>query len=411
MNRRVVVTGLGMVSPIGNNLETSWKNALAGVSGIDTVKSFDASILGCQIAGEVKDFDASAYLGVKEVRRFDRFVHFGVAAGLMALEDAKLEITEELSPEAGVAIGAGIGGIPVICANHDALRDRGARRISPFMIPGCIINMTSGQLAIMKNLKGPNIAHVTACSTGLHAIGEAMHIIRRGDAKVMIAGGCESTIHPLAMGAFDAMHALSRRNDDPKTASRPFDKDRDGFVMGEGAGVLILEELEHALNRGAKIYAEVVGYGLTGDAYHITTPSTDGPRRCMEMALRNAGITPADVQYLNAHGTSTPVGDVNEVKAIKEVFGDAVKGLVVNSTKSMTGHLLGGAGGVESVFTVKALEEQISPPTINVFEQDPECDIDVCANAARPMEIRYAMKNSFGFGGTNSTVIYKRWTA
>ncbi len=411
MNRRVVVTGLGMVSPIGNNLETSWKNALAGVSGIDTVKSFDASILGCQIAGEVKDFDASAYLGVKEVRRFDRFVHFGVAAGLMALEDAKLEITDELSPEAGVAIGAGIGGIPVICANHDALRDRGARRISPFMIPGCIINMTSGQLAIMKNLKGPNIAHVTACSTGLHAIGEAMHIIRRGDAKVMIAGGCESTIHPLAMGAFDAMHALSRRNDDPKTASRPFDKDRDGFVMGEGAGVLVLEELEHALNRGAKIYAEVVGYGLTGDAYHITTPSTDGPRRCMEMALRNAGITPADVQYLNAHGTSTPVGDVNEVKAIKEVFGDAVKGLVVNSTKSMTGHLLGGAGGVESVFTVKAVEEQISPPTINVFEQDPECDIDVCANAARPMEIRYAMKNSFGFGGTNSTVIYKRWTA
>lgn len=411
MNRRVVVTGLGMVSPIGNNLETSWKNALAGVSGIDTVKSFDASILGCQIAGEVKDFDASAYLGVKEVRRFDRFVHFGVAAGLMALEDAKLEITEELSPEAGVAIGAGIGGIPVICANHDALRERGARRISPFMIPGCIINMTSGQLAIMKNLKGPNIAHVTACSTGLHAIGEAMHIIRRGDAKVMIAGGCESTIHPLAMGAFDAMHALSRRNDDPKTASRPFDKDRDGFVMGEGAGVLVLEELEHALNRGAKIYAEVVGYGLTGDAYHITTPSTDGPRRCMEMALRNAGITPADVQYLNAHGTSTPVGDVNEVKAIKEVFGEAVKGLVVNSTKSMTGHLLGGAGGVESVFTVKAVEEQISPPTINVFEQDPECDIDVCANAARPMEIRYAMKNSFGFGGTNSTIIYKRWTA
>lgn len=411
MNRRVVVTGLGMVSPIGNNLETSWKNALAGVSGIDTVKSFDASILGCQIAGEVKDFDASAYLGVKEVRRFDRFVHFGVAAGLMALEDAKLEITEELSPEAGVAIGAGIGGIPVICANHDALRERGARRISPFMIPGCIINMTSGQLAIMKNLKGPNIAHVTACSTGLHAIGEAMHIIRRGDAKVMIAGGCESTIHPLAMGAFDAMHALSRRNDDPKTASRPFDKDRDGFVMGEGAGVLVLEELEHALNRGAKIYAEVVGYGLTGDAYHITTPSTDGPRRCMEMALRNAGITPADVQYLNAHGTSTPVGDVNEVKAIKEVFGEAVKGLVVNSTKSMTGHLLGGAGGVESVFTVKVVEEQISPPTINVFEQDPECDIDVCANAARPMEIRYAMKNSFGFGGTNSTVIYKRWTA
>ena len=277
------------------------------------------------------------------------------------------------------------------------------------MIPGCIINMVSGQLAIMKNLKGPNIAHVTACSTGLHAIGEAMHMIKRGDATVMVAGGCESTIHPLAMGAFDAMHALSRRNDDPKTASRPFDKDRDGFVMGEGAGVLILEELEHALARGAKIYAEVVGYGLSGDAFHITTPSTDGPRRCMEMAIRHAGIKPSDIAYLNAHGTSTAVGDVNEVKAIKEVFGEHAKKLVVNSTKSMTGHLLGGAGGVESVFTVMAVKNQISPPTINVQNQDPECDIDCCANEAREMTIEYAMKNSFGFGGTNSTVIYKRW--
>lgn len=409
MDRRVVVTGLGAVTPLGNDLATSWQAALRGECGIDTVTQFDASILGSQIAGEVKNFDATKYLGVKEVRRFDRFVHFGVAAGIMALEDAGIEVTDELSPEIGVAIGAGIGGIPVITSNYQAMIDRGPRRISPFMIPGCIINMVSGQLAIMKNLKGPNIAHVTACSTGLHAIGEAMHMIKRGDATVMVAGGCESTIHPLAMGAFDAMHALSRRNDDPKTASRPFDKDRDGFVMGEGAGVLILEELEHALARGAKIYAEVVGYGLSGDAFHITTPSTDGPRRCMEMAIRHAGIQPSDIAYLNAHGTSTAVGDVNEVKAIKEVFGEHAKKLVVNSTKSMTGHLLGGAGGVESVFTVMAVKNQISPPTINVQNQDPECDIDCCANEAREMTIEYAMKNSFGFGGTNSTVIYKRW--
>ena len=409
MDRRVVVTGLGAVTPLGNDLATSWQAALRGACGIDTVTQFDASILGSQIAGEVKNFDATKYLGVKEVRRFDRFVHFGVAAGIMALEDAGIEVTDELSPEIGVAIGAGIGGIPVITSNYQAMIDRGPRRISPFMIPGCIINMVSGQLAIMKNLKGPNIAHVTACSTGLHAIGEAMHMIKRGDATVMVAGGCESTIHPLAMGAFDAMHALSRRNDDPKTASRPFDKDRDGFVMGEGAGVLILEELEHALARGAKIYAEVVGYGLSGDAFHITTPSTDGPRRCMEMAIRHAGIQPSDIAYLNAHGTSTSVGDVNEVKAIKEVFGEHAKKLVVNSTKSMTGHLLGGAGGVESVFTVMAVKNQISPPTINVQNQDPECDIDCCANEAREMTIEYAMKNSFGFGGTNSTVIYKRW--
>ena len=411
MNRRVVVTGLGMITPIGNDVATSWKSALEGKSGIDRIQSFDASAFGSQIAGEVKDFDPSKYLGVKEVRRFDRFVHFGVAAGIMALEDSGLEITDDFAPEIGCAIGAGIGGLPVICANAQAYHERGPRRISPFMIPGCIINMASGQLAIMKNLQGPNIAHVTACSTGLHAIGEAMHIIRRGDATAMVAGGCEATVHPIGLGGFDSMHALSRRNDDPATASRPFDKDRDGFVMGEGAGVLVLEELEHALARGAHIYAEIVGYGLSGDAYHITTPSTDGPARCMRMALRNAGLKPEDIQYLNAHGTSTNVGDANEVKAIKEVFGEHAKTLVVNSTKSMTGHLLGGAGGVESCFTVKAIEEQISPPTINVFEQDPECDIDCCANQARPMTIEYAMKNSFGFGGTNSTVSYRRWKA
>lgn len=410
MNRRVVVTGLGMVSPIGNDLETSWKAALEGKCGIGTVTAFDASALGSQIAGEVKDFDAAKYLGVKEIRRFDRFIHFGVAAGMMALDDSGLEITEEFAPEIGCAIGSGIGGLPVIATNHEALLNRGPRRISPFMIPGCIVNMASGQLAIMRNLKGPNIAHVTACSTGLHAIGEAMHMIRRGDCTAMVAGGCESTIHPLSMGAFDAMHALSRRNDDPATASRPFDKDRDGFVMGEGAGILVLEELEHAKARGAHIYAEIVGYGLSGDAYHITTPSTEGPVRCMRMALKNAGLKPEDIQYLNAHGTSTSVGDTNEVKAIREVFGEHTKNLVVNSTKSMTGHLLGGAGGVESVFTIKAIEDQISPPTINVQNQDPECDIDCCANEARPMKIEYGMKNSFGFGGTNSTVIYRRWT-
>ncbi len=412
MNRRVVVTGLGMVSPLGADLATSWKNALEGKSGIGRITAFDPSEFGCQIAGEVKDFDAAKYLGVKEVRRFDRFVHFGVAAGLMALEDSGLEITEENAPMTGVAIGAGIGGLPSICANNDAMVSRGPRRISPFMIPGCIINMVSGQLAIMKGLKGPNIAHVTACSTGLHAIGEAMYIIARGDADVMIAGGAEATVCKLGIGGFDAMHALSRRNDEPEKASRPFDVDRDGFVMGEGSGVLVLEELEHAKARGAKIYAEVVGYGLSGDAHHITTPATDGPVRCMRMALRHAGMNPEDIDYLNAHGTSTSVGDANEVKAIREVFGEHAKKLVVNSTKSMTGHLLGGAGGIESVFSVMAVAEQVSPPTINLDKVDPECEgIDFCANQARKMTIRAAMKNSFGFGGTNSTVIYKRYEA
>lgn len=408
-SRRVVVTGLGMISPIGNSVEESWRNALAGVSGIGPVTQFDASALNSRIAGEVKGFEATDYLDVKEARRFDRFIHFGVAAGLMALEDSGLEIDDAFAPECGVAIGSGIGGLPLLCNNYQAMIDRGPRRISPFMIPGSIINMTSGHLAIMKNLKGPNVSHVSACSSGLHSIGESAHIIARGDATVMVAGGTEAVIYSLAMGGFDAMHALSRNNDEPAKASRPFDKNRDGFVMGEGAGVLVLEELEHARARGARIYAELVGYGLSGDAYHITTPATDGPVRCMRMALKHAGIAPEEIQYLNAHGTSTQLGDANEVKAIKEVFGEHVRDMVVNSTKSMTGHLLGGAGGVESVFTIKAIEDQISPPTINVEDQDPECDIDCCAEGARKMEIRYAMKNSFGFGGTNATVIYKRW--
>ena len=407
--RRIVVTGLGMVCPIGNDVETSWKNALAGVSGITNITKFDASALGCQVAGQVKDFDVSQYMPAKEARRYDEFLHFGVAAGVQAVRDAAFDLEKEDLTRFGCCVGSGIGGLPLLCENEKLYLERGARRMSPFMIPGSIINMVSGQLSIMFGFKGPNIAHVTACSTGLHAIGEAMWMIRRGHADVMIAGGCDSDIHPVGVAAFDNMHALSRRNDDPATASRPFDKDRDGFVMGEGAGVVVLEEYEHAKARGAKIYAEVVGYGLSSDAYHITTPSTDGPMRCMKMALDSADLKPEDIDYLNAHGTSTPVGDVNETKAIKGAFGDHAKNMVVNSTKSMTGHLLGGAGGIESIFTILAVKNQVSPPTINVFDPDPECDLDYCTEGAREMEIRYAMKNNFGFGGTNGTLIFKRY--
>ena len=407
--RRIVVTGLGMVCPIGNDVETSWKNALAGVSGITNITKFDASALGCQVAGEVKDFDVSQYIPAKDARRYDEFLHFGVAAGVQAVRDAGFDLENEDLTRFGCCVGSGIGGLPLLCENEKLLLERGARRVSPFMIPGSIINMVSGQLSIMFGFKGPNIAHVTACSTGLHAIGEAMWMIRRGHADVMVAGGCDSDIHPVGVAAFDNMHALSRRNDDPTTASRPFDKDRDGFVMGEGAGVVVLEEYEHAKARGAKIYAELVGYGLSSDAYHITTPSTDGPMRCMKMALDSADLKPEDIDYLNAHGTSTPVGDVNETKAIKGAFGDHAKNMVVNSTKSMTGHLLGGAGGIESIFTILAVKNQVSPPTINVFDPDPECDLDYCTEGAREMEIRYAMKNNFGFGGTNGTLIFKRY--
>ena len=406
--RRVVVTGLGMVCPIGNDVQTSWENALAGKNGIDKITRFDASSFGCQIAGEVKDFDIAQYMSPKEARRYDRHLHYGVAAGVQAIRDAGFDFDKEDLTRFGCAVGSGIGGLPMICENDQVLLERGPRRVSPFMIPGVIINMISGQLSIMFGLKGPNIAHVTACSTGLHAMGEASWMIRRGDADVMVAGGADASICPVGVAGFDNIHALSRRNDDPAHASRPFDKDRDGFVMGEGAGVVVLEEYEHAKARGAKIYAELVGYGLSSDAFHITTPNTDGPKRCMEMAMLRAGITPDQIDYLNAHGTSTGVGDVNETKAIKEAFGEHAKHLVVNSTKSMTGHLLGGAGGIEAIFTILALQNQVSPPTINIFELDPECDLDYCANEARPMKIRYAMKNSFGFGGTNGTLIFKR---
>ncbi|WP_277037494.1 beta-ketoacyl-ACP synthase II [Turicimonas muris] len=403
--RRVVVTGIGMVSPLGNDAKTSWENALAGKSGVSKITQFDASAFGSQIAGEVKGFEVEKYLPAKEARRLDRFIHFGVAAGLMALEDSGLVIDDELALRAGCAIGSGIGGLPEICRNYQMYIDRGARRISPFLITGSIANMVSGQLSIMKNLKGPSVAYSTACTTGLHSIGEAAWMIKRGDADVMIAGGAESTVCVLGVGGFDSMHALSRRNDSPETASRPFDKDRDGFVLGEGAGVVVLEDYESAKKRGAAIYGEILGYGLTADAHHITTPSSDGPRRCMLNAIKQAGVNPDEIDYLNAHGTSTVVGDINETKAIKEAFGDHAKNMVVNSTKSMTGHLLGGAGGIETVFSLLALKNQVSPPTINIFEQDPECDLDYCANTARDMKIRYAMKNSFGFGGTNGSLV------
>ena len=404
--RRVVVTGLGIVCPLGNSVEEAWKNALAGKSGVRKIQSFDASEYSCQIAGEIRDFDSSAYVPAKEARRFDKFVLYGAVAGSQALEDSGLVVTEENAHRIGVAIGSGIGGLVTICENANTLKEKGPRRVSPFLIPGCIINMASGEFSILKGLKGPNVAYATACSTGLHAIGEAACIIARGDADAMVAGGAEAPICPVGISGFDNMHALSRRNDEPEKASRPFDKDRNGFVMGEGSGIVVLEEYEHAKARGAHIYCEVKGYGLSGDAYNITTPSVDGPTRCMQMALDHAGLKPSDIQYLNAHGTSTSIGDANESKAVMQVFGDDVKNLVMSSTKSMTGHLLGGAGGIESVFTILALRDQIVPPTINVENQDPACPVDCCPNTARKMPVKNAMKNSFGFGSTNSTIIY-----
>ena len=407
--RRVVITGLGIVSPVGNTVEEAWQNILAGRSGIAHVTKFDASTFPAQIAGEVKNFDITDYISAKDARRMDTFIHFGMAAGIQAVRDAGLDKEHTVDPERiGVAIGSGIGGLPLIEETKAEFIASGIRKVSPFFVPGSIINMISGNLSIMYNFKGPNIAHVSACTTGTHSIGEASRIIEYGDADVMIAGGAESTVSPLGMGGFCAARALSTRNDDPTTASRPWDKDRDGFVLGEGAGVMVLEEYEHAKARGAKIYAELVGYGMSADAHHITAPNSDGPRRSMLNALKNAGLKPADVQYVNAHGTSTPLGDKNETEAIKLAFGDAAYKIVVNSTKSMTGHLLGGAGGIESLFTVLAVHHQVSPPTINIFNQDPECDLDYCANVARPMNIEYALKNNFGFGGTNGSLVFKR---
>ena len=366
-----MVTGLGLISPVGNTVETAWGNLLAGKSGIATITKFDHSGLSVHFAGEVKDFQIENYISAKEARHMDTFIHFGIAAGMQAFADSGIVITDENSERCGVLVGSGIGGLPMIEETHTELVQRGARRISPFFVPGSIINMISGHLSINLNLKGPNLSAVTACTTGLHSIGLAARLIQYGDADVMIAGGAESTVSPLGIGGFAAARALSSRNEDPATASRPWDKDRDGFVLGEGGGVMVIEEYEHAKARGAKIYAELAGFGMSGDAYHMTAPNMDGPRRCMVSALKDAGLNADQVQYVNAHGTSTPLGDKNETDAIKAALGDHAKNIVVNSTKSMTGHLLGGAGGLESVFTVLALYHQKSPPTINIFNQDP----------------------------------------
>ena len=406
--RRVVVTGLGVVSPVGIGVQTAWANIVAGKSGITRITKFDPSNFSSQIAGEVKDFDVSQFLPAKEARRMDTFIQYGLAAAIEAVKDSGIEATEENAERIGVSIGSGIGGLRLIEETNDTYDEGGPRKISPFFIPGTIINMISGNLSIMFGFKGPNVSIVTACTTGTHSIGDAARMIEYGDADVMVAGGAEAAITELAVGGFAASRALSGRNDDPATASRPWDKDRDGFVIGEGAGVMVLEEYESAKKRGAKIYAELSGYGMSADAYHMTAPNMDGPRRSMRNAMNNAGVNPDEIQFVNAHGTSTPLGDANETNAIKAAFGDHSRKIVVNSTKSMTGHLLGGAGGLESVFTVLSIHYQISPPTINIFNQDPECDLDYCANVARDMKIDVALKNNFGFGGTNGSLVFRK---
>ena len=410
--RRVVITGLGCVTPVGNTVSESWANLLAGRSGIGRITRFDASAFACQIAGEVKGFELDKYLSSKEARTMDTFIHYGLAASQEAVEDAGLPTGEALSPELaeriGCVMGSGIGGLPLIEDTHAEYMQRGPRRITPFFVPASITNMVAGQASMRFGFKGPNLAIVTACTTGLHCIGQAARLIEYGDADAVLAGGSESTVSPLGIGGFAAMRALSTRNDDPEAASRPWDKGRDGFVLGEGAGMMVLEEYEHAKARGARIYAEVAGFGMSGDAGHMTAPNMDGPRRAMLAALNNAGINADQVDYLNAHGTSTPLGDVNECNAIKAALGEHAYKMVVSSTKSMTGHLLGGAGGVESVFTALSVYEQKVPPTINLNDQDPECDLDFCANTARDLKIDVAVKNNFGFGGTNGTLVFKR---
>lgn len=406
--RRVVITGLGCISPVGNTVSTAWDAIVAGRSGIATVTRFDATVLPVHFAGEVKDFNVESYLPAKEARHMDTFIHYGIAAGLQALDDSGIEITDANAERIGVMVGSGIGGLPLIEETHADYTAKGARRISPFFVPGSIINMISGHLSILRGLKGPNLAAVTACTTGLHSIGLAARLIQAGDADIMVTGGAESTISPLGIGGFAAARALSTRNDDPATASRPWDKDRDGFVLGEGAGVMVVEEYEHAKARGARIYAELSGVGFSGDAFHMTAPDQDGPKRCMLNAMRDAGLNPSEVGYINAHGTSTPLGDKNETQAIKAAFGDHAKAVRISSTKSMTGHLLGGAGGLEAVFTVLALHHQVCPPTINIFNQDPECDLDYCANEAKPGSFKAALKNNFGFGGTNGSLVFTR---
>jgi 3-oxoacyl-[acyl-carrier-protein] synthase II len=408
--RRVVVTGLGIISPVGNGVPEAWKNILAGTSGITRITRFDPSPFSSQIAGEVKGFDPAQYISPKEVRRFDTFIHYGLAAAIEAIKDSGLDFDREQREQVGICIGSGIGGLPLIEETHNAMLASGPRKISPFFVPGTLINLISGQLSIMYGLKGPNLALVTACTTANHCIGDAGRLIEYGDADVMIAGGAEATVCSLAVGGFCAARALSSRNDDPATASRPWDKDRDGFVLGEGAGILVLEEYEHARKRGARIYCELAGYGMSADAHHITAPCEDGEGavRCMANAMRNAGLNREQVDYINAHGTSTPLGDVAETVAVRNCFGDHARKLAVSSTKSMTGHLLGAAGGVESVFSVLAVRDQVAPPTINLVNPDPQCDLDYVPNTARRMKIDVAVSNSFGFGGTNGSLVFRK---
>jgi len=405
-----VVTGLGLLTPVGNTVEESWKNIIAGKSGISPITVFDASGFTAQISGSVKNFDASLYIKPKDQKKMDIFIHYGLAAGIQALDDSGIEVTDENSERIGVAIGSGIGGLPTIEKNRDSFVAGGSRKISPFFVPSSIVNMVSGNLSIMRGLKGPNISIVSACTTGAHNIGDAARMISYGDADVMVAGGAEMATCPLGVGGFAAARALSTRNDDPEAASRPWDRDRDGFVLGDGAGVVVLEESEMAKKRGAKIYCEVVGYGMSGDAFHMTSPSPtgEGAARCMKNAMNDAGLNAEDVGYINAHGTSTPAGDVAETMAVKLAMGDHAYKLVVSSTKSMTGHLLGAAGGIEAIFSILALRDQVIPPTINLDNQDPECDLDYVANTARDLKLNVSMSNSFGFGGTNGTCIFKK---
>ena len=407
--RRVVITGLGLLTPVGNTVDESWSNIVAGKSGIAPITSFDASQFSARISGSVKNFDPLQYITSKEVKKMDAFIHYGLAAGIQALEDSGLEVTDENAERIGVAIGSGIGGLPTIEKNRDAYLAGGPRKISPFFVPSSIINMVSGNLSIMRGLKGPNIAIVSACTTGAHNIGDAARMISYGDADAMVAGGAEMGTCELGVGGFAAARALSTRNDDPEAASRPWDRDRDGFVLGDGAGVVVLEEYEMAKKRGANIYCELVGYGMSGDAYHMTLPSMggEGAARCMRNAMNDADLNPEDIGYINAHGTSTPAGDVAETMAVKLAMGDHAHKLVVSSTKSMTGHLLGAAGGIEAIFSILALRDQVVPPTINLDNQDPECDLDYVANTARDVELTASMSNSFGFGGTNGTCIFK----
>ena len=409
LKRRVVITGLGIVSPVGNGIAEAWDNTINGRGGIGPITHFDASALPTRFAGEVKNFNPADWMSPKEVRRMDTFIHFGIAATRMAMDDAGLEVTEQNAERIGVNVGSGIGGLPMIEENIREMIAKGPRRISPFFVPGSIVNMVAGMISILYGFKGPNVSMVSACTTSTHCIGDAARFIEYGDADVMIAGGSEATVCLAGIGGFCAVKALSERNDSPETASRPWDKDRDGFVLGEGAGILVLESLEHATARGARIYGELAGMGMSADAHHITAPSMDGPRRGMLNALKNGGVNANEVDYINAHGTSTPLGDKNETEAMKAVFGEHAYKMVVNSTKSMTGHLLGAAGGIEAVFTALAIHHQISPPTINIFHQDPECDLDYCANTAREMKIDVALSNSFGFGGTNGTLVIKKF--